>query len=104
MTNYEKHASESFQHLASSSGERGKTDNNKKKKAAKKRTDEKEATKLNQRKFKKQRSRHKDGDGWDMYVELPQTHYPRQPCARWQMKGVGQDAQRKCVDGQWKGE
>ena len=38
-----------FQHLVSSSGKRGKTDNNKKKKEAEKRTDEKEATKLGQR-------------------------------------------------------
>ena len=35
----------------SSSGLRGKTDNNKKKKEAEKRTDEKKATKLDQRNF-----------------------------------------------------
>ena len=40
---------ERFRHLVSSSGKRRKTDNNKKKKEAKKRTDEKEATKLDQR-------------------------------------------------------
>ena len=38
----------------SSSGERRKTDNNKKKKEAEKRTDETEATKLNQRNFNKE--------------------------------------------------
>ena len=40
-----------FRHLVSSSGERRKTDNNRKKKEAEKRTDEKEATKLDQRNF-----------------------------------------------------
>ena len=40
-----------FRHLVSSSGLRGKTDNNKKKKEAEKRTDEKKATKLDQRNF-----------------------------------------------------
>ena len=42
---------ERFRHLLSSSGKRRKTDNNKKKKEAEKRTDEKEATKLDQRNF-----------------------------------------------------
>ena len=41
-----------FQHLVSSSGKTRKTDNNKEKKEAEKRTDEKEATKLDQRNFK----------------------------------------------------
>ena len=41
-----------FRHLVSSLGKRRKTDNNKKKKEAEKRTDEKEATKLDQRNFK----------------------------------------------------
>ena len=39
-----------FQHLVSLSGKRRKTDNNRKKKEAEERTDEKEATKLDQRK------------------------------------------------------
>ena len=43
---------ERFRHLVSSTGKRRKTDNNKKKKEAEKRTNEKEATKLNQRNFK----------------------------------------------------
>ena len=38
----------------SSSGKRRKTDNNRRKKEAEKRTDEKEATKLNQRNFNKE--------------------------------------------------
>ena len=42
---------ERFQHFVSSVGKRRKTDNNKKKKASEKRTDEKEATKLDQRNF-----------------------------------------------------
>ena len=37
-----------FRHLVSSSGQRRKTDSNRRKKEAEKRTDEKEATKLNQ--------------------------------------------------------
>ena len=43
-----------FLHLMSSSGERRKTDNNKKKKEAEKRTDEKDATKLDQRNVNKE--------------------------------------------------
>ena len=41
-----------FQHWVSSSGKRRKTDNNKRKKEAEKRTDEKEATKLDQKNLK----------------------------------------------------
>ena len=43
---------ERFRRLVSSSDKRRKTDNNEKKKEAEKRTDEKEATKLDQRNFK----------------------------------------------------
>ena len=43
-----------FRHLVSSSGKRRKTDNNRRKKEAEKRTDEKKATKLNQRNFNKE--------------------------------------------------
>ena len=42
------------QRITSASGERRKTDNNRRKKEAEKRTDEKEATKLNQRNFNKE--------------------------------------------------
>ena len=52
MTNDEKNTSEHFQLLVSSSGKRRKTDNNKKKKEAEKKTDEKEATKQDERNFK----------------------------------------------------
>ena len=45
---------ERFLHLLSSSGKGKKTDNNKKKTEAEKRTDEKEATKLDQRNYKNQ--------------------------------------------------
>lgn len=50
------------------------------------------------------RSRDEDGDGWDTYVEYPQTHYPRQPYAGEQVEGVGRDARRKPGGGQWTGE
>ena len=49
-TDDEKNTNERFRHSASSSGKRRQTDNNKKKKEAEKRTDEKEATTLDQRK------------------------------------------------------
>ena len=52
MTNDEKNTKGRFRHLVPSSGKRIKTDNNKTKKEAEKRTDEKEATKLEQRNFK----------------------------------------------------
>ena len=43
-----------FRHFVSSSGQKRKTDNNRRKKDAEKRTDEKEATKLNQRNFNRE--------------------------------------------------